>query len=80
VAGQGIAIGDGSTTAFQMVRALGGFVEPVGWVTAIANVYFNGSAQPATSYSLTTPNTLLFSAAPGNGVIAPVSRVRRGGR
>jgi uncharacterized protein (TIGR02217 family) len=56
--------GDGTTTTFQFVRALGGFVEPVSWVTAINNVYLNGAAQAPSSYSLVQPNTLNF---PGIG-------------
>jgi uncharacterized protein (TIGR02217 family) len=67
VTGQFLANGDGTTTSFQFVRALGGFVEPVSWVTAIANVYLNGVAQSGSSYSLTVPNTLTFTAAPGSG-------------
>ncbi len=61
VVGQGLGSGDGATTSFTFVRALGGFAEPVGWVTAIANVYLNGAAQPRTAYSLTAPNTLVFT-------------------
>ena len=30
-----------------MVRSLGGFAEPVGWVTSLANVYLNGVATPS---------------------------------
>ena len=65
--GQAFATGDGATTSFTMMRTLGGFLEPVGWVTAIANVYLNGAAQPSSGYSLTTPNTLIFAAAPASG-------------
>ena len=36
VTGQVFATGDGSTTSFMMMRSLGGFLEPVGWVTSIA--------------------------------------------
>jgi hypothetical protein len=61
---QGIATGDGSTTTFTMGRSLGGFTEPVGWVTSIANVYFNGVNQ-ASGWSLMTPNSLVFNSAPG---------------
>ena len=68
VTGQGIGVGDGSTTSFMMVRALGGFAEPVGWVTSIANVYLNGAAQSSGSYSRTAPNTLVFGSAPGSGI------------
>ena len=45
VTGQVFAIGDGTTTAFTMERSLGGFLEPVGWMTTVANVYLNGVAQ-----------------------------------
>ena len=45
VTGQAFATGDGSTTSFTIERSLGGFLEPVGWVTSIANVYLNGAAQ-----------------------------------
>ena len=33
VTGQAFATGDGATTSFTMMRSLGGFLEPVGWVT-----------------------------------------------
>jgi uncharacterized protein (TIGR02217 family) len=67
--GQGIGVGDGATTAFVFARALGGFAEPVGWVTAVSHVYLNGTLQSAGSYSLTAPNTLSFTTPPGAGVV-----------
>ncbi len=69
VTGQAFATGDGATTAFTMMRSLGGFLEPVGWITSIANVYLNGVVQASSGYSLTTPNTLTFTAAPGAGAV-----------
>jgi uncharacterized protein (TIGR02217 family) len=69
VTSQGIGVGDGTTTAFTFVRALGGFAEPVGWVTAVSHVYLNGTLQSVGSYSLTTPNTLTFTAPPSAGVV-----------
>jgi uncharacterized protein (TIGR02217 family) len=66
---QGIGVGDGTMTAFSFVRALGGFAEPVGWVTAVSHVYLNGTPQSGGSYTLTTPNTLTFTAPPGAGVV-----------
>jgi hypothetical protein len=69
VSGQGIGLGDGTTTAFQFSRALGGFAEPVGWVTALTNVYLNGAPQSGGSYSLTAPNILTLTAAPGASVV-----------
>jgi uncharacterized protein (TIGR02217 family) len=67
VTGQVFATGDGSTTSFLVMRSLGNFLEPVGWVTTLSNVYLNGVRQ-GSGYSLTTPNTLSFTSAPGNGV------------
>lgn len=68
IAGQFLGDGDGATKNFQFVRAIGGFVEPVGWVTAINAVYLNGAVQAGGSYSLIAPNTLSFTAAPGAGI------------
>ncbi|MGO9008083.1 MAG: DUF2460 domain-containing protein [Beijerinckiaceae bacterium] len=68
VTGQGIAIGDGETTSFTFMRTLGGFIEPVSWVASVANVYLNGTPQDA-GWSLTQPNTLTFSSAPGASVV-----------
>jgi uncharacterized protein (TIGR02217 family) len=65
--GQDIGIGDGATQAFVMSRTLGGWNEPVGWVTALTNVYLNGVVQ-ASGVSLVAPNTLQFVTAPGSGV------------
>ena len=67
VVDQGIATGDGSTATFTMGRSLGGFTEPVGWVTSIANVKLNGTGTSA--YTLTTPNSLVFNSPPGAGVV-----------
>jgi hypothetical protein len=63
---QPVGSGDGATLSFIMPRTLGGFAEPVGWVTSIANVYVNGVNQ-ASGWSLTTPNALVFATAPGVG-------------
>lgn len=64
--GQQIGTGDGTTTSFTFLRALGGFVEPVSWVAAVANVYVNGTAE-ASGWTLSQPNTLSFTTAPANG-------------
>jgi uncharacterized protein (TIGR02217 family) len=68
VTGQAFATGDGTTTAFTIERSLGGFLEPVGWVTTLSKVYLNGVPQ-ASGYMLTAPNILTFTSAPGSGVI-----------
>ena len=68
VTGQDLGDGDGTTTSFTFVRALGGFAEPVGWVTNLASVSLDGTVQDPSTYALVTPNTLTFTTAPGAGV------------
>ncbi|MCI4680171.1 DUF2460 domain-containing protein [Rhodoblastus acidophilus] len=60
--GQFIGTGDGSTTTFTLGRAIGGYFEPVSYVTAIFGVTVNGA--PASNYSFTAPNTITFAGAP----------------
>jgi hypothetical protein len=64
---QVFATGDGTTAAFTMERSLGGFLEPVGWVTTLSNVYLNGVVQ-SSGFTLTAPNTLTFATAPTSSV------------
>lgn len=66
VNGQSFAIGDGATTTFTFARALGGFLEPVGWVTSVADVTVGGGAQ-SSGWSLSAPNSLVFATAPASG-------------
>lgn len=73
VTGQAIGTGDGSTAAFQLIRALGNFVESVLAPNVVSNVYLNGVAQAGGSYSIsswgaTVPGVVTFNAAPGVGV------------
>ena len=72
VTAQPIATGDGTTTVFTFVRTLGMAIETVSWVTTVSNVYLNGVNQPS-GWTLTTPNTLTFTAAPGNFVAITAS-------
>ena len=67
VAAQPIGTGDGTTTSFTMARTMGGFSEPVGWVTSVGNVYLAGAAQTSAAYALATPNTLAFTTPPAAG-------------
>ncbi len=54
VAGQAIAIGDGTTSVFQLVRSFGNFIEPILAPNVGANVYLNGVAQtPETAWNMT---------------------------
>jgi uncharacterized protein (TIGR02217 family) len=67
VTGQPLGSGDGTTTAFTFVRSLGGFAEPVGWVTGAPAIYLNGIAQTA-GFTTTPPNILTFASPPASGV------------
>jgi len=66
------AIGDGTTSVFTFARYMGAFLEPVGWVTSVSNVYLNGVNQ-ASGWSLSAPNSLVFTSAPGAGVSVAAS-------
>src|ERR1700730_397986 len=72
VTGQAIATGDGSTTVFTFVRTLSGATEPASWVTSVSNIYLNGVNQPS-GWTLMTPNTLTFTAAPSNSAAITAS-------
>jgi hypothetical protein len=61
------ATGDGTTTVFTFSRFMGAFLEPVGWVTSVTNVFLNNVDQ-SSGWSLSGPNSLVFAAAPGAGV------------
>lgn len=65
VASQVIAIGDGSTTSFTLGRAIGGYFEPVSYVTSLTSVTVAGVTTAA--YASTAPNTITFATAPANG-------------
>jgi uncharacterized protein (TIGR02217 family) len=61
------ATGNGATTVFTFSRFMGAFLEPVGWVTSVSNIYLNGVNQ-ASGWSVSAPNSLVFTSAPGAGV------------
>jgi uncharacterized protein (TIGR02217 family) len=73
VIGQQVAIGDGTTTTFQLVRTRGGFTEPVQAPQAW-NIYLNGVPQ-SSGYTVSSTGVLTFTTAPGAGVsiIADIS-------
>ena len=64
---QSIATGDGSTTSFAAARTLGGFLEPVGWVTSVSAIYLNGLTIPGAGFSAPAPATLSSSAGGSSG-------------
>ncbi len=60
-----LGAGDGNRTRFQLLRTLGGFVEPVENVNAITTVTAGGVVQyPGTHYNLSPTGILLFRSAP----------------
>jgi uncharacterized protein (TIGR02217 family) len=73
VTGQAIASGDGATRSFALVRAFGGYVEPILAPNVVSHVYLNGVVQSPAGYTVngwgtTAPGPLVFATAPGNGV------------
>ena len=66
VTGSILGVGDGDTTQFALVRSLGGWVEPVGWVKDTPTVRKNGTATLA--FTLNAPNSITFTTAPASGV------------
>jgi uncharacterized protein (TIGR02217 family) len=52
VTGQALGTGDGGTAAFQLVRSMGGFAEPITAPNAVTEVYVNGVVQSPGGYSV----------------------------
>lgn len=77
VSSQALGIGDGSSTVFQLVRAFGGFVEPVlaPNTSSAITIYLNGVSSTASSYtingwgtsSINGAGSLVFNSAPSSG-------------
>jgi uncharacterized protein (TIGR02217 family) len=78
VVGQPIGIGDGTTTAFPIVRNKGGFIEPILATNNVSTVYINGGVQTlGTNYTLSSVNgygndTINFAVAPLSGQVITV--------
>ena len=69
VLGQGLGMGDGVTAAFPLVRALGGFVEPVLLdISQPANWSVGGVASGVTYDNAQAPTTVTFPVPPAAGV------------
>jgi uncharacterized protein (TIGR02217 family) len=74
--GQQIAIGDGVTTVFQLVRSFGGFLEPVLAPNTVRAVYLNavpqGSGVSNTAWNTSNsqgPGVLIFTTPPAAGTV-----------
>lgn len=65
VTGQSFGEGDGTTTAFQLVRAFGGFVEPVQSPNGTPTISVNGT--PTSSFTLGAAGVVTFASAPASG-------------
>ena len=70
VTAQTLGTGNGTTTAFQLIRTIGaggfGYIEPVHNVNAITGIYLNGVL--TTAYTVNSTGLVTFTAAPASGV------------
>lgn len=65
---QSFGTGDGATTAFQLVRTLGGFGEPVFFPNVITNVKINGVTKTVNvDYTVGNYGVITFTGAPAGG-------------
>ena len=69
VTGQVFGTGDGATTGFQLVRAYGGYGEPIFAPNVVSNIYINGVIQAPSSYTVmpygsANPGWVVFNQAP----------------
>lgn len=70
VTAQTIGTGDGATKTFQLVRAFGGFVEPVLAPHTVSHVYDNGvdgGGWSVSNWGTSTPGIITYVSAPANG-------------
>jgi uncharacterized protein (TIGR02217 family) len=65
---QGFGQGDGTSVNFQLVRALGGFTEPVFLVNGAPSIYVAGVLQiVGTNYTISAYGVVTFISPPANG-------------
>lgn len=65
VTAQGFGTGDGSTKNFQLVRAYGGYVEPVQQPNVISQITVAGT--PTSAYTMGSNGVVQFTTAPASG-------------
>jgi len=70
--GQPVAVGNGATTSFTIMRQFVNYVEPAGWVLNVSAVYLNSVLQLTSSWALQQPNTIIFSVPPPNGILITI--------
>lgn len=68
VTAQAFGVGASGVTTFQLVRALGGFVEPVYDLVAAPAIYINGVLQ-SSGYTVSAAGVVAFSSAPTAGAV-----------
>src|SRR6266404_5341503 len=59
-----LGTGDSSATAYQLVRNMGGFAEPITAPNLVSAIYFDGVLQSPTTYSVDNPTGLVTFATP----------------
>lgn len=64
VSGQALGTGDASTAAFQLVRTMGGFAEPITAPNAVGAVYLDGVVQSPSAYTVDATTGLVTFATP----------------
>ncbi len=75
VVGQTIGVGDGSTVDFQLIRSMGGFVEPIFAPNNISALYLDGVPSvdwTVANWGSATPGVVTMNTAPGSGVVISV--------
>ena len=66
VTAQQFGVGDGSNKVFQLVRAYGGYIEPVYDVNGAPSIYVNGALKTLTTdYTISSTGLVTFVTAPG---------------
>jgi len=70
IAAQVVGTGDGSASAFQLVRSMGGFAEPMTAPNALTAIHFNGVRQDPAGYTVDADTGLVtFTAPPPAGQV-----------
>jgi uncharacterized protein (TIGR02217 family) len=64
VTGQPLGAGDSSTTAFQLVRTMMGFAEPITAPNVVTAIYFNGVLQSGSGYGVDPETGIVTFATP----------------
>ena len=69
VTAQNFGTGDGTTTTFQLLRTMGGFIEPIQNVNGSPSIYENGTLKTVTTdYTIGSTGIVTFAVAPAAGV------------